>query len=137
MSKHEVILLKEKITVHIDRHPFESTSLIQSSDIDKLDGTSSIRLELYQQYTNAAKQIRSNMMTSYAEFAEREQQESQEQFDIAMKEFWDKDKRLPANRKLTTQMCHTIEQRLTNISTRAESLYKYKTQLLHLQPNQH
>ncbi|CAF1389602.1 unnamed protein product [Adineta steineri] len=136
MTKYEVILLKEKITIHLASHPFERESIAQSPLINSIRDTK-VREQVYKQYKNTAEQARIKMMTIYMECAEGQKQQCQTQYDIEMKEAYKIQRDLPSDQQLTKLMWNLIEQRLTNISARIECIYKFKTRLFHLQSTIH
>ncbi|CAF1344517.1 unnamed protein product [Adineta steineri] len=136
MTKYEVILLKEKISIHLASHPFERESIAQSPLINSIRDTK-VREQVYKQYKNTAEQARIKMMTIYMECAEGQKQQCQTQYDIEMKEAYKIQRDLPSDQQLTKLMWNLIEQRLTNISARIECIYKFKTRLFHLQSTIH
>ncbi len=137
MTKYEVNLLKEKISIYIPSHPFERESIIgQSSLIDRISNPK-IRQQLFKQYKNVAEQARNSMMNVYMKCAEGQKQQCQIQYDIVLKEMYALEKTLPSNQRLTKTMWELIEQLLANMSARIECVYKIKRQLLHLKSNIH
>ncbi|CAF4165869.1 unnamed protein product [Rotaria sordida] len=136
MTKCEVKLMKEKIASHLISHRFEHESIIKLSRINSIR-ESRTREELYKQFKNVAEQTRSNMMIAYMECAEGQKQQYQKQYDVAMKELHDIQEMHPSNQQLTEVMWNLIQQRLTNITSHIESIYKFKTQLFRLKSTIH
>ncbi|CAF4257173.1 unnamed protein product, partial [Rotaria sordida] len=110
MTKCEVKLLKEKISLHLISHRFEHESIIKLSWIKSIR-ESRTRQELYKQYKNVAEQARSNMMIAYMECAEGQKQQYQKHYDVAMKELHDIQKMHPSNQQLTETMWNLIQKR--------------------------
>jgi len=128
MTKHEANFLKQQSPIHIVAHPFEKESIAQLSLIDDINDPI-IRQELYKQYKDTAEQARTNMMAVYLECAETQKDRCQQQFNVELKQIWDREKTLPSEQQLTPMMRNLIDQRLDNIKARIECLYKFKLQL--------
>lgn len=128
ITKHEVKYFPLKISTYLTAHPFVNNSIVQLSLIDS-SINSRIRQELYQQYKNVAEESQLKMMSIYMECAEKEMQQSQEQFDLQMKQLWEREKTFSSEEKLTPLMYNLINERLANITARIEYLYHYKVQL--------
>ena len=131
MTKHEAILLKQRISSHLISHPFEQESIAQSSVINRISNTK-LREQLYQQYRNTAEQARNNMMTIAQECADDQQKQCHEQYQIQMTKTEKHQNTLPINERLTSSMWNIIKQRLTNMIAHIQCVYKFKTELIHL-----
>ncbi len=92
-TKYEAKFLKQQIPIYIAAHPLEKHSIAQSSLIDRIRHPI-MRQELYQHYQETAEQARMKMMTVYQKYAEAKRDQCQQQFDLAMKQLWERERNL-------------------------------------------
>lgn len=134
ITKHELILLNEKISLYCQSHPFQCESIAKLSCVNEIRNIHS-KQQLYNQYKSVAEHARNNMMNIYRECAEGQHQQCQEKFEVSIKEIQDIQISLPLNEQLTATMWTIIQERLAHISTHVEYLYQLKAQLFRLKSN--
>ena len=127
MGKHEVLLVNEKLTARSSVLSFdESSPSLESIRHPRL------REALHEEYKNVTERARNTMMAMYLKCAEKQKQQSQLDFDAALVDTLDRQRKLPFDEKLTPYMCELLQKRLANVSARLECEYKFKIELFRL-----
>ncbi|CAF4590717.1 unnamed protein product, partial [Rotaria sp. Silwood2] len=74
ITRHKMIILKQRISLHKTLHPFEDQSITQLPFIDNINDPN-IRQQLYKQYKNVTQQARVDIMTIYMKSVEPQMHE--------------------------------------------------------------
>lgn len=123
MTKHGVLLLKEKGSEASGVHPFDVAMvpplLIRIQD-------SLLREALCKEYKKVTKQARNTMMALYLECAEKQQRQYQIDYDATVKEM------VPSGQKFSRSMNHLLHKRLENINACIACEYKFQIALVRL-----
>ncbi|CAF1651512.1 unnamed protein product, partial [Adineta ricciae] len=112
MTKHEVDLLRLKISSHLTTHLFECESIASSALINSITNKK-LQKQYYEQYKAIAEQSRTKMMNDYMECAESQKQQAQHYYETEMKI-------VQESQQLTSSMWNIVKQRLANINARVE-----------------
>ena len=113
-----------------------SLTLAPEKLFDSIDNQN-VRPNLHDQYFNVAQKAKEEMMKLYLSSAEEQMHRYQQQFTAKMKPFQDEPASQTTRPKLTSAMVRLIKQRQKNVSESVKCVYKYKSDLMHLDDSMH
>ncbi len=119
--------MKKRLSSNYQDSP--SLELFHEPLFDSIDNQN-IRQQLYNQCIQAAQQAKEDMMKVCLSTAKAQMQRYHEQFNDELKQFWEEQRSLHYEQKLSEIMIHLLEQRYNNVSESVKCAYVYKTNLL-------
>lgn len=132
ITKSTVAFFKETIQIHLSTDPpFDSHSLVKAPMINSIYKPS-LQEELYKDYKLITQQAKTNRLDIYMKTLENQIDHYEKHFNRIIDKIYKINSSIPPHQQLTSNMLHIIDQRLHNMTTYIQTLYRYKTEMVEL-----